>query len=54
MAEVNAAGAASGGGTTVEINFHGTVISDDRSWEAMARKLQYKYVPKVTRAMGVT
>lgn len=43
----------SGGDINFHFNFNGTVISDDRSWEALARKIQFRYGPRVARALGV-
>jgi len=41
-------------GAGAVINIHvGTIISDDRSWEELARKIQFKYGPRLARAAGV-
>lgn len=42
-------------GSGMVINLHvGTLISDDRSWEELARKIQFYYGPRVARAVGVS
>ncbi|MDY6796956.1 MAG: hypothetical protein SWK76_16990 [Actinomycetota bacterium] len=42
------------GGPEIHIHFEGNVISDDRSWEEMARKIRFVYGPRIARSLGVS